>query len=68
MALAVLARPVRRSAVLLGKWLGLVAFGCGYVVLAGLAQFLVVRATVGLLAARRRSRGWPCWRRRRSCS
>ena len=36
-ALAVLARPVRRSAVLLGKWLGLVAFGCGYVVLAGLA-------------------------------
>jgi ABC-type transport system involved in multi-copper enzyme maturation permease subunit len=46
-ALAILARPVRRSQVLLGKWLGLVAFGCGYVVLAGLAQFLVVRATVG---------------------
>ncbi|MCW2575121.1 MAG: ABC-type transport system involved in multi-copper enzyme maturation, permease component [Modestobacter sp.] len=46
-ALAILARPVRRSAVLLGKWLGLVAFGCGYVVLAGLAQILVVRATVG---------------------
>ena len=46
-ALAILARPVRRSAVLLGKWLGLVAFGCGYVVLAGLAQLLVVRATVG---------------------
>ena len=46
-ALAILARPVRRSAVLLGKWLGLVAFGGGYVVLAGLAQILVVRATVG---------------------
>ena len=46
-ALAILARPVRRSQVLLGKWLGLLAFGCGYVVLAGLAQFLVVRATVG---------------------
>jgi ABC-type transport system involved in multi-copper enzyme maturation permease subunit len=46
-ALAMLARPVRRSAVLLGKWLGLVAFGCGYVVLAGLAQILVVRAAVG---------------------
>jgi ABC-type transport system involved in multi-copper enzyme maturation permease subunit len=46
-ALAILARPVRRSAVLLGKWLGLLAFGCGYVVLAGLAQVLVVRATVG---------------------
>ena len=31
-ALAVLARPVRRSAVLLGKWLGLVVFGSGFVV------------------------------------
>ncbi|MDP5182089.1 ABC transporter permease [Blastococcus sp. BMG 814] len=46
-ALAVLARPVRRSSVLLGKWLGLLTFGCGYVVLAGLAQLLVVRAVVG---------------------
>jgi ABC-type transport system involved in multi-copper enzyme maturation permease subunit len=46
-ALALLARPVRRSAVLLGKWLGMVVFGCGYVVLAGLAQILVVRAVVG---------------------
>jgi ABC-type transport system involved in multi-copper enzyme maturation permease subunit len=45
--LAVLARPVRRSAVLMGKWLGLVAFGTGFVVLAGLAQCLVVLATVG---------------------
>ena len=47
MALAVLARPVRRSAVLMGKWLGLVAFGGVFVAVAGLAQFLVVRATVG---------------------
>lgn len=46
-ALAVLARPVRRSAVLVGKWLGLSAFACGYVVVAGTAQFLVVRWTVG---------------------
>jgi ABC-type transport system involved in multi-copper enzyme maturation permease subunit len=46
MALAVLARPVRRSSVLLGKWLGLVAFGCGYVALAGFAQILVVKVTV----------------------
>ncbi|HLM07444.1 MAG TPA: ABC transporter permease subunit [Blastococcus sp.] len=46
-ALAILARPVRRSAVLFGKWLGLVAFGCGYVAVAGLAQILVVRITVG---------------------
>jgi ABC-type transport system involved in multi-copper enzyme maturation permease subunit len=45
-ALAVLARPIRRSAVLLGKWLGLVVFGSGYVVLAGLAQCLVVLATM----------------------
>jgi ABC-type transport system involved in multi-copper enzyme maturation permease subunit len=46
-ALAMLARPVRRSSVLLGKWLGLVAFGCGYVALAGVAQMIVVRTTVG---------------------
>ena len=45
-ALAVLARPVRRSAVLLGKWLGLVVFGSGFIVLAGLAQCVVVWATV----------------------
>jgi ABC-type transport system involved in multi-copper enzyme maturation permease subunit len=46
-ALALLARPVRRSAVLFGKWLGLITFGCGYVILAGFAQLLVVRVTVG---------------------
>jgi ABC-type transport system involved in multi-copper enzyme maturation permease subunit len=47
MALAILARPIRRSAVLLGKWLGLVAFGSGFVAVAGFAQFLIVRATAG---------------------
>lgn len=47
MALAILARPVRRSAVLLGKWLGLATFGGGFVVLAGLAQVLIVRFTTG---------------------
>jgi ABC-type transport system involved in multi-copper enzyme maturation permease subunit len=46
-ALAVLARPVHRWAVLLGKWLGLVVFGSGFVTLAGSAQLLVVLATVG---------------------
>ncbi len=46
-ALAVLARPIRRFAVLLGKWLGLMAFGSGFVIVAGLAQLLIVRATVG---------------------
>ena len=45
-ALSLLARPIRRSAFLLGKWLGLVAFGGGFVVLAGLAQCLVVRWAV----------------------
>ena len=43
-ALSVLARPIRRSSFLLGKWLGLVVFGSGYVLVAGLAQCLVVRA------------------------
>ncbi len=47
MALSVLARPVRRETVLVGKWLGLVAFGSGFIVVAGLAQCLVVRSTVG---------------------
>lgn len=46
-ALSVLARPVRRSEVLLGKWLGLCAFAAGYVLLAGSLEFLIVRLTVG---------------------
>ncbi|MEV5412942.1 ABC transporter permease [Thermopolyspora sp. NPDC052614] len=46
-ALAILARPIRRSAVLLGKWLGLVLFGGGFVALAGLTQFLIVWTTAG---------------------
>jgi ABC-type transport system involved in multi-copper enzyme maturation permease subunit len=45
-ALAVLARPIRRAEFLLGKWLGLAVFGAGFVVVAGLAQCLVVRQTV----------------------
>ncbi|HSL09902.1 MAG TPA: ABC transporter permease [Actinomycetota bacterium] len=45
-ALSVLARPIRRSAFLAGKWLGLVVFGIGFVVLAGLAQCLIVLWTV----------------------
>ena len=46
-ALALLARPVRRWAVLLGKWLGLAVFGAGYVALAGVAELVIVRATIG---------------------
>lgn len=45
--LSVLARPVRRWAWLLGKWLGLAVFGGAYVVVAGAALCLVVLATVG---------------------
>jgi ABC-type transport system involved in multi-copper enzyme maturation permease subunit len=47
MALAVLARPVRRAAVLAGKWLGLVAFGSAFVALAGVAEFVVVQLRLG---------------------
>ncbi|MFC6081295.1 ABC transporter permease [Sphaerisporangium aureirubrum] len=46
-ALSMLARPIRRSSVLLGKWLGLVAFGGGFIALVGLAQLLIVWTTVG---------------------
>jgi ABC-type transport system involved in multi-copper enzyme maturation permease subunit len=46
-ALALLARPVRRSAVLVGNWLGLVTFGAGFVTIAGLARFAIVQMTVG---------------------
>ena len=46
-ALSMLARPVRRTSVLFGKWLGLSAFACVYVVLAGLLEFGVVGWAVG---------------------
>jgi ABC-type transport system involved in multi-copper enzyme maturation permease subunit len=46
-ALAVLARPIRRTSVLFGKWLGLSIFACGYVVAAGLVEFIVVRWAAG---------------------
>ncbi len=45
-SLAMVARPVHRSSLLLGKWLGLVVFGSVYICFAGLAQMLVVRVTV----------------------
>ena len=47
MALAMLARPVRRAEVLLGKWLGLATFGSSFIVLSGLAQLVIVRITTG---------------------
>ncbi|MDY7091137.1 MAG: ABC transporter permease [Actinomycetota bacterium] len=49
-ALAVLARPVRRAQVLAGKWLGLVAFGTGFVAVAGAAQLMIVKLTTGYSA------------------
>src|SRR5690606_20647593 len=45
-ALAVLARPVRRSAVVVGKGLGLVGFGGSSVVVAGRGQFLTLDADI----------------------
>jgi ABC-type transport system involved in multi-copper enzyme maturation permease subunit len=46
-ALSMLARPVRRASVLAGKWLGLVVFGGGFVLLSGLALLIIVRVTTG---------------------
>lgn len=46
-ALAILARPVHRAAYVTGKWLGLALFGGGFMVLAGLSQCVVARATTG---------------------
>ncbi|MBM2615435.1 ABC transporter permease [Actinoplanes sp. LDG1-06] len=46
-ALAMLARPVRRAQILLGKWLGLAAFGSGFVAVAGTAQLVIVKVTTG---------------------
>jgi len=45
--LSVLARPVRRAAVLAGKWLGLLVFGSVFVAVAGLAEFVIVQITIG---------------------
>jgi ABC-type transport system involved in multi-copper enzyme maturation permease subunit len=41
-ALAILPRPIRRGDVILGKWLGLGALICGYVVLTMALEFAVV--------------------------
>jgi ABC-type transport system involved in multi-copper enzyme maturation permease subunit len=46
-ALAVLARPVRRSEVIAGKWLGLGALIVVYAAVATAAEFIVVRLATG---------------------
>ena len=49
MLLAVLARPVRRSDVLLGRWLGLALVVVGYAMAAGYMELGVVRLMTGYL-------------------
>jgi ABC-type transport system involved in multi-copper enzyme maturation permease subunit len=48
-ALAVLARPIRRAEVILGKWIGLGALIVLYAAVATAAEFLVVRWATGYL-------------------
>jgi ABC-type transport system involved in multi-copper enzyme maturation permease subunit len=48
-ALAVLARPIRRAEVIVGKWLGLGALIVVYAAVATTAEFLVVRWATGYL-------------------
>ena len=45
--LAVLARPVRRVELLLGKWLGVLILIAGYAVISGVIELLVVDLTTG---------------------
>ena len=48
-ALTILARPVGRSAYLLGKWLGVAAIICVYAVASGLVELVVVDLITGYL-------------------
>ncbi|HEY6058458.1 MAG TPA: ABC transporter permease subunit, partial [Candidatus Limnocylindrales bacterium] len=48
-ALAVVARPVRRSTVLVGSWLGLCVIVAGYAVGSGLVEMAIVRMVTGYL-------------------
>ena len=50
--LAVLARPVRRADVVLGRWLGTLAALAFYVAAAGALELLVVRVTTGYVPPR----------------
>lgn len=46
-ALAILARPVRRSEYLLGRWVGVLVLVSVYAVLSGLVELIVVKITTG---------------------
>lgn len=48
-ALTILARPIGRSAYLLGKWLGVAAIICVYAVASGLVELVVVDLITGYL-------------------
>lgn len=45
--LVLAARPIRRSDILIGKWLGLAAIAGGYAVASGLLEILLVRVITG---------------------
>jgi len=45
--LVLAARPIRRSDILIGKWLGLVAIAGGYAVASGLLEILLVKVITG---------------------
>ena len=45
--LVLAARPIRRSDILIGKWLGLVAIAGGYAVASGLLEIFVVKVITG---------------------
>ena len=47
-ALAMLARPVRRADVIIGRWLGLAVVISGYAIVSGLLEIAVVTAIAGL--------------------
>jgi len=49
-AAALLARPIRRSELLLGKWLGLAVVIVAYAVVSGLVELLVIRLVTGYAA------------------
>jgi ABC-type transport system involved in multi-copper enzyme maturation permease subunit len=46
-ALAVVARPIRRRSILLGKWLALAVVVAGYAVIASICEFIAVRVATG---------------------
>ena len=67
-ALALLARPLRRSDLLLGRWLGLAVAVVGYTIASGALAIGVVVVHLGVRSAASRSSRSRSSRPRRSCS